>query len=48
MFLVQTELDSISDTILQAIQDENILPAEFYKKLQEMEKYHKLEEEIRR
>ena len=47
-FLVQTELDSISDTILQAIQGENILPAEFYKKLQEIEKYHKLKEEIRR
>ena len=44
----QTKLESISDAISQAIQDKNILPAEFHKMLKDMEKYRKLKEGIRR
>lgn len=44
--LVQAKLDSISDAISQAIQDESISPAEYPKMLQEMEKNRKLKKEI--
>ena len=43
-----TNLGTISDAISKAIQDKNILPAEFHKILQNMENYCKLKEEIRR
>ena len=46
--LVQVKLDSISDSISQAIQDESMSPAEYPKILQGMEKNRKLKEEIRR
>ena len=44
--LAQAKLASIIDAILQAIQDEKILPAKFYKIPQEIEKYRKRKEEI--
>ena len=45
--LAQSKLDSISGAISQAIQDENISPAEFHKILQETENYRKLKADIR-
>ena len=45
--LAQSKLDSISDTISQAMQDENISPQEFHKILQETEKYRKLKADLR-
>ena len=45
--LLQTKLGSISDAISKSIQNENISTAQLHKILQEMEKYHKLIEEIR-
>ena len=47
-FLALTKLDCISDAMPKAIQDENILPAEFRKLLQEIEKYRKLKEKFRK
>ena len=46
--MAQTKLYGISDAISQAIKDRKISPAEFDKLLQELEKYRKLKEEIRR
>ena len=46
--LAQTKLYGISDAISQAIKYRKISPAEFHKLLQELEKYRKLKEEIRR
>ena len=45
--LAQSKLDSISETISQAIQDEKVSPAEFHKILQETENYLKLKADIR-
>ena len=45
--LAQSKLDSITDIISQAIQDGDISPTEFYKVLQEVEKYCKLKADIR-
>ena len=45
-FLPLTKLYCVSDAMPKAILDENILPAEFHKLLQEMEKYGKLKEKI--
>ena len=45
--LAQSKLDSIANIILQTMQDENISPTEFHKVLQEVEKYRKLEADIR-
>ena len=45
--LAQSKLDSISETISQAIQDENVSPTEFHKILQETEIYCKLKAGIR-
>ena len=45
--LAQTKLDSISNIISQAMQDGDISPTEFYKVLQEVEKYRKLKANIR-
>ena len=45
--LAQSKLDSISETISQAIQDENVSPTEFHKILQETENYCKLKANIR-
>ena len=47
MLLTQSKLDSIADIISQAMQDKNISPIEFYKVLQEREKYRKLNANIR-
>ena len=46
--LAQSKLDSISETISQAIQDENVSPTEFHKILQETENYRKLKADIRK
>ena len=46
--LAQSKLDSISKTISQAIQDENVSPTEFHKILQETENYRKLKADIRK
>ena len=46
--LAQSKLDSISETISQAIQDENVSPTEFHKILQETENYQKLKADIRK
>ena len=43
----QSKLDSISNTILQAMQDRDISSIEFYKVLKEVEKYRKLKADIR-
>ena len=45
--LAQSKIDSISKTISQAIQDENLSPTEFHKILQETENYRKLKANIR-
>ena len=45
--LAQSKLDSISETISQAIQDEKVSPTEFHKILQETENYRKLKADIR-
>ena len=45
--LAQSKLDSISGTISQAIQDENVSPTEFHKILQETENSRKLKADIR-
>ena len=45
--LAQSKLDSISETISQAIQDEKFSPTEFHKILQETENYRKLKADIR-
>ena len=47
MLLAQSNLDSIADIILQAMQDGDISPIEFHKVLQEREKYRKLKADIR-
>ena len=46
-FLAQSKLDSITNIILQAVQDGDISPTEFHKVLKEAEKYHKLKADIR-
>ena len=46
--LAQSKLDSISETISQAIQDEKFSPTEFHKILQETENYRKLKADIRK
>ena len=46
--LAQSKLDSISETISQAIEDENFSPIEFHKILQETENYRKLKADIRK
>ena len=46
--LAQSKLESISGTISQAIQDENVSPTEFHKILQETENYRKLKADIRK
>ena len=45
--LAQSKLDSIANIISQAMQDGDISPTEFYKVLQEVEKYRKLQADIR-
>ena len=45
--LAQSKLDSIANTISQAMQDGDISPAEFHKVLQEVEKYRKVKADIR-
>ena len=45
--LAQSKLDSITNIISQAMQDGDISPTEFYKVLQEVEKYLKLKADIR-
>ena len=45
--LAQSKLDSISGTISQAIQDENVSPIEFNKILQATENYRRLKADIR-
>ena len=45
--LAQSKLDSIANTISQAMQDWDISPTEFHKVLQELEKYCKLKADIR-
>ena len=45
--LAQSKLDSIANIISQAMQDGDISPTEFHKVLQEVEKYRKLEADIR-
>ena len=45
--LAQSKLDSITDIFSQAIQDGGISSIEFYKVLQEVEKYRKLKTDIR-
>ena len=47
MLLAQSKLDSIADIISQAMQDEDISPAEFHKVLHESKKYRKLKADIR-
>ena len=46
--LAQSKLDSISESISQAIQDGKVSPTEFHKILQETENYHKLKADIRK
>ena len=46
--LEQIKLDSISETVSQAIQDEKVSPTEFHKILQETQNYHKLKADIRK
>ena len=46
-WLAQSKLGSIADIILQAIQDGDISSIEFYKELQEVQKYRKLKTDIR-
>ena len=46
--LAQRKLDSIADVISQAMQDEDISSIEFYKVLQEVQKYRKLKTDIRK
>ena len=46
--LAQSKLDSISETISQAIHDEKVSPTEFHKILQETENYRKLKSDIRK
>ena len=48
LLLAQSKLDSISETISQAIQDEKVFPTEFHKILQETENYRKLKADIRK
>ena len=45
--LAESNLDSITDIISQAMQDGDIPPTEFHKVLQEVEKYCKLKADIR-
>ena len=45
--LAQSKLDSITDIILQAMQDGDISSIEFHKVLQEVEKHRKLKADIR-
>ena len=45
--LAQSKLDSIANIILQAMQDGDISSTEFYKVLQEVEKYRTLKADIR-
>ena len=45
-FIALTKLYCVNDAMPKAILDENILPVEFHKLLQEMEKYCKLKEKI--
>ena len=45
--LAQTNLDSITNIISQAMQDGDISPTEFHKVLQRVEKYRKLKADIR-
>ena len=45
--LAESKLGSIANIILQAIEDEDTSPTEFYKVLQEVEKYRKLKADIR-
>ena len=45
--LAQSKLDSKADIISQAVQDGDISSTEFYKVLQELEKYRKLKADIR-
>ena len=45
--LAQSKLDSIANIILQTMQNRDISPTEFHKVLQELEKYCKLEADIR-
>ena len=45
--LVQRKLDCITNNISQAVQDGEISPTEFHKVLQEVEKYRKLNADIR-
>ena len=47
MLLAQSKLDNIADIISQAMQDGDISTTEFYKVLQEREKYRKLKADIR-
>ena len=47
MLLVQSKLDSIADIISQAMQDGDISLTELQKVLQEREKYHKLNADIK-
>ena len=47
MLLAQSKLDSITDIISQPMQGGDISPTEFYKVLQEREKYRKLKVDIR-
>ena len=45
--LAQSKLDSVANIISQAMQDGDISPTEFHKVLQEVEKYRKLNADIR-
>ena len=45
--LAQDKFDNIASIISQAMQDGDISPTEFYKVLQELEKYRKLKADIR-
>ena len=45
--LAESKLGSIANIILQAMEDEDTSPTEFYKVLQEVEKYRKLKADIR-
>ena len=45
--LAQNKLDSIANTISQAMQDGDISPTEFHKVVEEVEKYRKLKADIR-
>ena len=47
MLLVQSKLDSIADIISKAMQDGDISLTELQKVLQEREKYHKLNADIK-